>query len=100
MVDEDDAVEVIEFVLYAYAHELVALHFEEFALEVLRLDGDKRRTLHFLIEAGQRQAAFFAFLDLFGVLHTTMVSVMNKIVFWNVVLYLKRQHPLNNINLI
>src|SRR6266446_3897129 len=66
MLDEENAVEVIDFMAERAGQEVFAADFEGFALGVLGLDGNKLRAQDVAPKAGNREAAFFLALFAFG----------------------------------
>jgi hypothetical protein len=67
VLDEKNAVEVIDFVAEGAGEEIFATDFEGFALGVLRLYGDKLRTQDVAAKTWNGEAAFFFELFAFGV---------------------------------
>src|SRR3984885_12192688 len=65
--DEEDAVEVIDFVAESTGEQAFAAAFELGARRVLRADGDVLRTFDVAAKTWQRKAAFFFALLAFGV---------------------------------
>src|ERR1700682_1602508 len=59
MLDEENAVEMIDFVAEGAGEEVFAADFKGFALGVLRSYGDELRTQDVAAEAGNGEAAFF-----------------------------------------
>src|SRR6266849_6493183 len=66
MLDEENAVEVVDFMAEGAGEEVFATDFKKFALGVLRLDSDKLRAQDVATEAGNRKATFFFALFTFG----------------------------------
>jgi hypothetical protein len=60
VIDEDDAVQVVDLVLNAHRQQAIGFHRPLLAVEVEVFDGDPLGTLDLVVDAGHRQAAFFA----------------------------------------
>src|SRR5712675_3051463 len=67
MLDEEDAVQVIDFVAEGASQEIFAADFEGFSFGVLRSYGDKLRAQDVAAETWDGEAAFFFALFAFGV---------------------------------
>src|ERR1700687_5465785 len=67
MLDEENAVEMIDFMAEGAGEEVFAADFKGFALGVLRPDSYKLRAQDVAAEAGNGEAAFFFALFTFGV---------------------------------
>src|SRR5579862_2418356 len=67
MLQEKDAVEVVDFVAEGASQKIFAANLEGFALGVQRFYGDKLRPHNVTAEAGDREAAFFFADFAFGV---------------------------------
>src|SRR4051812_3291208 len=59
-VDEQAAVEVVQFVLHGPAEEVVRLDVDRLTVEVVRLDANLAGALDVGVEAGEAQAALLA----------------------------------------
>ncbi|SCZ18074.1 Uncharacterised protein [Acinetobacter baumannii] len=66
VVDEQLAVEVVAFVLDAYRQQAFGDFLEGVAIAVEGLDPDLLRSVHVLVEAGYRQAAFLVLVHILG----------------------------------
>ncbi len=69
MVNEQDAVQVINLMQQAACEQLIAFHLKELALEVLRTDLHPGGAAHLLADVRQREAALLFGLRAFGMKH-------------------------------
>src|SRR5260370_9155946 len=67
MLDEKNAVEVVDFVAEGAGQKIFAANLERFALGILRFYGDELRADDVAAKAGNGEAAFFFALFAFGV---------------------------------